>query len=90
MGMKNLIVPALAFFCFGCGNTAGPKVQAQESASSSNADSTKATASKPKLDTARYDALMKYLANGDTTGRWPVKHAYPLPGAILPFNRIVA
>lgn len=34
---------------------------------------------------------MKYLANGDTTGRWPVKNApYPLPGAVLPFHRIVA
>lgn len=43
------------------------------------------------LDTLRYDSLMKRLANGDTTGRWPVKTSvYPLPGAILPFNRIVA
>ena len=46
---------------------------------------------KPTLDTARYDELMNYLANGDTTGRWPVKNApYPLPGAILPFNRVVS
>jgi hypothetical protein len=90
MGMKDLIVPALAFFCFGCGNTAGPKAQAQQTASTPSADSTKEISSKPTLDTARYDALMKYLANGDTTGRWPVKHNYPLPGAILPFNRIVA
>lgn len=31
------------------------------------------------------------LANGDTTGRWPVKNQpYPLAGAILPFKRIVA
>jgi hypothetical protein len=43
------------------------------------------------LDTARYDYLMKYIANGDTSGRWPVKGApYPLPGAILPFYRPVA
>jgi hypothetical protein len=43
------------------------------------------------LDTARYDSLMLKLANGDKTGRWPVKNApYPLPGAILPFYRIVA
>jgi len=43
------------------------------------------------LDTLQYDSLMKRLANGDQTGRWPVKKApYPLPGAILPFNRIVA
>jgi hypothetical protein len=42
------------------------------------------------VDTAKYDALMKRLANGDTTGKWPVKkHPYPLAGAILPFKRIV-
>lgn len=34
---------------------------------------------------------MRKLANGDKTGRWPVKHApKPLPGAILPFYRVVA
>jgi len=43
------------------------------------------------LDTLKYDSLMKKLANGDKSGRWPVKTKdYPLPGAILPFNRIVA
>jgi hypothetical protein len=46
---------------------------------------------KKAIDTARYDQLMKYLANGDTTGKWPVKNApYPIAGAVLPFNRIVA
>ena len=31
------------------------------------------------------------MAHGDTTGKWPVKNTpYPLPGAILPFKRIVA
>jgi hypothetical protein len=34
---------------------------------------------------------MKKIANGDKSGRWPVKtKEYPLPGAILPYNRIVA
>ena len=42
------------------------------------------------LDTAAYDKIMLALANGDTTGNWPVKAPYPLPGAILPYNRIVA
>jgi hypothetical protein len=42
------------------------------------------------LDTAVYNRLMTALANGDTTGRWPAKGPYPLPGALLPFNRIVA
>lgn len=45
---------------------------------------------KKEIDTAQYNKIMKALANNDTTGRWPVKAPYPLPGAILPFNRIVA
>lgn len=43
------------------------------------------------MDTANYDKMMVTLANGDTTGRWPVKgQPYPLAGAILPNKRIVA
>ena len=45
---------------------------------------------KPAFDTADYNKRMIKLSNGDTTGRWPVKAPYPLTGAILPFNRVVA
>jgi len=45
----------------------------------------------PPINHAQYDSLMKKLAHGDTTGKWPVKNApYPLPGAILPYKRVVA
>ncbi|MGI4752094.1 MAG: hypothetical protein ACRYFB_15780 [Janthinobacterium lividum] len=51
-------------------------------------------AAKPALQPVnpkQYDSLMKKLANGDTTGKWPVaKTPYPLAGAILPYKRIVA
>jgi hypothetical protein len=50
-----------------------------------------ATPKGPILDTARFDQLTTYITNGDTSGHWPVKDApYPLPGAILPFNRVIA
>ena len=42
------------------------------------------------IDTAAFDRLNKALANGDTSGKWPAKFPYPSPGAILPFNRILA
>jgi hypothetical protein len=42
------------------------------------------------LDTALYNKKLAQLANGDSSGRWPVKTAYPLAGAVLPFKRIVA
>ncbi len=42
------------------------------------------------LDTADYNQRVRRLANHDHTGRWPAKAAYPLPGALLPYHRIVA
>jgi len=56
------------------------------------ADTTAAApVSYPPINHSQYDSLMKRLANGDTTGKWPVKNTpYPLPGAILPYHRIIA
>jgi len=42
------------------------------------------------LDTADWRNRLNLMANGDSSGRWPVKTDYPLPGAILPFKRIIA
>ena len=43
------------------------------------------------IDTSTYSDKLLELANGDTTGRWPVKvQPTPIKGAILPFKRIVA
>jgi hypothetical protein len=42
------------------------------------------------LDTADYNKKMLSLSNHDSTGRWPAKAPYPLQGAILPYNRIIA
>lgn len=44
----------------------------------------------PALDTVEYNRKIQEMANGDTSGGWPVKGPYPLPGAIFPFNRVVA
>lgn len=43
------------------------------------------------IDTAAYNKKLIALANGDTTGLWPIKNQpYPKSGAILPFKRVVA
>lgn len=42
------------------------------------------------FDTASYNKILNALANNDTTGKWPVKAPYPVPGAIIPYHRIVA
>ncbi|KAA8485270.1 hypothetical protein BDE36_2192 [Arcticibacter tournemirensis] len=96
MTYKNtfLITLAIGIVSLGCGqksgNTNGKK---SENALTTASDSTSAKEeeeSKP-VDTAAYNQKLKEIANGDTTGRWPViKQPYPLAGAILPFKRIVA
>ena len=54
----------------------------------SNTDSVATT--RTPIDTAKFRQQLSKIANGDTTGRWPVKNQpIPLPGAILPFKRIV-
>jgi hypothetical protein len=55
-------------------------------------DTTVAKPAPPRpINKPQYDSLMKKLANGDTTGHFPVKNTpYPLAGAILPYYRIVA
>jgi hypothetical protein len=42
------------------------------------------------LDTADYNSRMLQISNNDKKGKWPVNGPYPLPGALLPFNRLVA
>jgi hypothetical protein len=42
------------------------------------------------LDTVLYNQKITRITNGDSSGRWPVKAAFPNAGAILPFKRIVA
>jgi hypothetical protein len=62
----------------------------------SGSKDTKKEEKTPPLDTALFDRKMLELANyasttSSTTPRiWPVKAEYPLPGAILPFKRIIA
>lgn len=69
----------------GCNQKAGNK-----SGRSSNESKEQEEVIQP-LDTALYHQKLVYIANGDTTGRWPVKSKiYPIDGAILPFKRIVA
>jgi hypothetical protein len=64
-------------------STAKPKVEEKPAV----ADVTKPALT---LDSALFDRNNLHLANGDSSGRWPVKTPYPNAGAILPYKRIVA
>jgi hypothetical protein len=98
--MKNLFLSTLLLLSSlglfsNCSQSGGSKTAAKAVATSA-AVKTDDTVSNPKvvyppIDKKVYDSLMKRLAHGDTTGKWPVKNApYPLPGAILPYKRVVA
>jgi len=47
-------------------------------------------ADRPTLDTVLFNQKLTRITNGDSSGKWPVKSAYPLPGAIFPFKRVIA
>ena len=71
----------------GNSDTTAPKTDALTTKS----DTTPAKVVYPPINKKVYDSLMKRMANGDTSGKWPVKNTpYPLPGAILPYKRVVA
>ena len=80
------LISSLIFFNCSCSNVS--------SADSKKAEKNVATDTTKNqvqvLDTAEYNRKLLAIANSDTTGKWPAKFPYPLPGAILPFNRIVA
>ena len=104
MKLKNIILSAamllMAVILFaGCSHPATTaKTAATDTTKKAAVDATGAVkdtvqvpVSYPPIDKKLYDSLMKRLAHGDTSGKWPVKNApYPLPGAILPFKRVVA
>jgi hypothetical protein len=47
---------------------------------------------KPKLvePTLSYREKMDHIINGDSSGKWKMQESEPLPGAILPYKRIIA
>jgi hypothetical protein len=96
MKKEALVLPLGIFSLFlALSNTAchQPDVKATVAAKDSAALPVSESSVKPiptTLDTADYDKKMLALSNHDTTGKWPAKAAYPLPGAMLPYNRIVS
>ena len=85
-----LITPSLFFLFSNCKNS---KSDTEETTTQDSVvvkiDSVKKKAI-TTIDTVDYNKRMVALANKDTTGLWPVKAPYPLPGALLPYNRIIA
>lgn len=86
---KLLSITLLSFWAFlffiGCNKTKESYLEKKEPIRN--------TFHSPKIegiDTADYNKRMKALNNFDTSGKWNFKSPYPLAGALLPFNRVVA
>lgn len=90
-----LALAAGAYFIFGKGNgnTSAGTIAGKDTIPAKTVDSV-VPVSRPGtntiVDTAQFNALILKNANGDSSGRWPVRSAYPAAGAIFPFNRVVA
>lgn len=96
--MKKIIylnaLPLLIVLFTNCSNgqkTKDPVGDSAKTVQNSNTVEEKKTFSDLKpVDTALFNKLNLAMANGDTSGKWPAKMPYPAPGALLPFNRILA
>lgn len=88
---KLFFLSAISVIAVGCNTSSTSESKAADSVEARSDREQSGAPQKPSLDTTTYNRLLNYMANGDTTGRWPVKNApLPLPGAILPFKRVVA
>ena len=87
--MRNCIPILFALLLVACNNS-GQEIKTAAAKDSSGKEE-KPNELTNTIDTAKYNQLLQYMANGDSSGRWPVKNApVPVPGAILPFKRVVA
>lgn len=92
--LSPLFAIALAFMLSSCTSEAknkNTKSLSKSGDSSVTTESVEETIVRTPIDSAKYQQALKALANGDTTGKWPVKNQpIPLDGAILPFKRVIA
>ena len=88
--MKTVIpfLSILFFLSLGCNSSTSSPVKVEKSDSTQPITAAKIAVN--KFDTADYNKKINLISNHDSTGRWPVKTVYPLAGAVLPNNRIIA
>lgn len=88
MYFKHLFLLPLAFiFILSCNQKTEKKQEKEPEKSTIQTEGKKVV----QIDTLAFQKKLTAIANGDTTGLWPIKaQPYPLNGAILPFKRIVA
>ncbi len=76
--------------CNSVSEKAGAQATASGAKNESDIPAEQAPSPTATLDTADFNKRMLEISNNDTTNKWPVKTVYPLAGALLPYNRIIA
>ncbi|MBC7689392.1 MAG: hypothetical protein H7211_14575 [Aquabacterium sp.] len=87
--LSAICLSSFLFFTTSCNNAKTASAVSEKNVDSGKSNAPAAIAA-VKIDTADYDKKMLALSNHDTTGKWPAKAPYPLDGALLPYNRIIA
>ncbi len=97
--MKNILI-ALIFFgiasCNAVNKKEDPQTTEADSLKAQTSDTASLPTSKPAqiqgstVDSTEYRSLKLKIANGDSSGRWPVTDPVPLQGAIFPKHRVIA
>lgn len=88
ISVYNALVITALVFSSSCSNAQSDP--SSTSVSKSAVASKKASVNTPVLDSVAYKQKMLHMFNGDSSGKWKFTGHYPLPGALLPFNRIIA
>ncbi len=90
----SVVIFSLLFILVSCNQNATTKTDAEAKSLQKEGEAAQNSVQQEvsiKVDSATYEAKILSLANGDTTGKWPIlSQPYPLDGAILPYKRIVA
>jgi hypothetical protein len=93
-----LLATPVFFSMLSCGSAFSEKKESADLTPSTDTTKNSAVASSanspaavmPIADSASFNNKVAHIANGDTSGRWPVKTEFPIAGAVLPFKRIIA
>lgn len=88
--MKQILSACSLIVLMACTNSSGEQQMSVADSTQREGKRAAVQNKQPELDTAKYNKLLLYVSNNDTTGLWPVKHDYPKAGAVLPYNRIVS
>ncbi len=90
LDIMNYIIIASFLLLLSCNNSETPRNPSDVPASKTGKIKNEEDPKEVAFDTSLYLQKVTGLANGDSSGLWPVKDSLTLSNAILPYNRVIA